>query len=46
MVAVPAVRAVTNPVVALMVATELLEELQVPPVAVEVKVEVEPTQRD
>jgi hypothetical protein len=33
-------------VVALMVATAALEEDQVPPAAVEVKVEVEPTQSD
>jgi hypothetical protein len=46
MVAVPGVSAVTSPVVELIVATAELEEDQVPPVAVEVKVEVEPTQSD
>ena len=44
--AVPGASAVTRPVVELMVATEVLEEDQVPPVAVEVKVEVDPTQSD
>jgi hypothetical protein len=46
MVAVPGVSAVISPVVELIVATVVLEEDQVPPVAVEVKVEVEPTQSD
>jgi ribosomal protein L12E/L44/L45/RPP1/RPP2 len=46
MVAVPGVSAVISPVVKLIVATAELEEDQVPPVAVEVKVEVEPTQSD
>ena len=40
----PAVSAVTSPVVALTVATVALEEDHVPPEAVEVKVEVEPMQ--
>ena len=46
MVAVPGVSAVISPVVELIVATAELEEDQVPPVAVEVKVEVDPTQND
>ncbi len=46
MVAVPGVSAVISPVVKLIVATAELEEDHVPPVAVEVKVEVEPTQSD
>jgi hypothetical protein len=45
-VAVPGASAVTRPVVELMVATEVLEEDQVPPVAIEVKVEEDPTQSD
>ena len=42
MVAVPAERAVTSPVDELMVATDVLEDCQLPPVAVDVKLEVDP----